>query len=121
MLETTKQNLQGINLQFNFEIVQAEDLPYETGSFDIIIANLMLYHISDRSTALAGISRALKPGGIFIASTFGHQNMLELNLLLYNYLKTVGKAKPHRENPFSSPIIFQSSSPQPADSPITFE
>jgi ubiquinone/menaquinone biosynthesis C-methylase UbiE len=111
MLETTKQNLRGIDLAFDFEIARAEDLPYPEDSFDIVIANLMLYHIADRNTALAGIARVLKTGGSFVASTYGRQNMLELNLLLDSYLKKIGKIKPHRDNPFSLENGYQQLTP----------
>lgn len=101
MLETTKQNMQKVDLSFSYEIVNATDLQYEDYSFDIIIANLMLYHIPDRNKALSGIARILKMNGIFITATFGNQNMLELNQILDNYLKSIGKSKPVRNNPFS--------------------
>jgi ubiquinone/menaquinone biosynthesis C-methylase UbiE len=101
MLDGTRQNLRGTGFPFYFEIVNAEDLRYQDEHFDVIIANLMLYHVPDRTKALSGISRILKTDGFFYASTFSRMDMLELNLILYRYLIRIGKAKPVRENSFS--------------------
>jgi ubiquinone/menaquinone biosynthesis C-methylase UbiE len=101
MLDSARQNLRDTGFPFHFEIVNAEDLRYQDGHFDVIIANLMLYHVPDRTKALLGISRILKASGSFYASTFGRMDMFELNLILYRYLIWIGKAKPVRENPFS--------------------
>jgi ubiquinone/menaquinone biosynthesis C-methylase UbiE len=101
MLRSAEGSLKLTGRKFNFEIADAENLAYGDSSFDVVIANLMLYHIQDRNKALSGISRILKGGGSFMASTFGRSNMLELNLLLYDYLKGKGKARPARDNPFS--------------------
>ena len=44
---------------FQFEVVdaQATPLPFESGSFDAVIANHMLYHLSDRRAALSDSTR----------------------------------------------------------------
>jgi ubiquinone/menaquinone biosynthesis C-methylase UbiE len=57
----------------------SHEIPYEDNSWDIVIANLMLYHIPDREKAIHEISRVLKPHGALYASTFGLDNMKELN------------------------------------------
>ena len=44
-------------------------------SFDIVIANHMLYHIPDIDKALSEIKRVLKPDGVFYSSTFGEDNI----------------------------------------------
>ncbi|MXQ11367.1 class I SAM-dependent methyltransferase [Microvirga makkahensis] len=42
-------------------------LPYETASFDVVVANQVLEHISEPATVLPEIRRVLKPGGVFMA------------------------------------------------------
>jgi ubiquinone/menaquinone biosynthesis C-methylase UbiE len=63
---------------FTFDVVDAARLPFEDASFDVVIANHMLYHVEDRPRAFREICRVLKPGGCLYASTVGEQHMLEL-------------------------------------------
>ncbi|HMK53600.1 MAG TPA: class I SAM-dependent methyltransferase [Methanobacteriaceae archaeon] len=71
--------------KFEYEVIDAQQIPYPDSSFDIVIANLMLYHIPDRKNAIYEISRVLKIDGAFYATTFGIDNMKELNDLVANY------------------------------------
>jgi ubiquinone/menaquinone biosynthesis C-methylase UbiE len=38
-------------------VVDVEQIPYPTDSFDVVIANHMLYHVPDRNRAFAEIAR----------------------------------------------------------------
>jgi ubiquinone/menaquinone biosynthesis C-methylase UbiE len=53
------------------------DMPFEDNSFDIVIANSMLYHVNDVDAALVNINRVLRDGGVFHATTFGKDGQLE--------------------------------------------
>lgn len=44
----------------------AEDLPYPDGSFDAVVATLVLCTVADPARALAEIRRVLKPGGSLV-------------------------------------------------------
>ena len=55
-----------------------QDLPFEDGEFDCAVAAWMLYHVPDLDRALAGLSRALRPGGRLVAVTNGLDHMREL-------------------------------------------
>jgi ubiquinone/menaquinone biosynthesis C-methylase UbiE len=48
MLETTRNNLSRLNYNFQYEIVNAENIQYQDNKFDIVLANNMLYHIQNR-------------------------------------------------------------------------
>lgn len=52
-------------------------LPLEDASFDLVIANQMLYHAPNPETALAEIRRVLRPGGTLFASTIGPEHLRE--------------------------------------------
>jgi len=54
----------------NCQVVDILDIPYPENSFDIIIANSMLYHVPELEYALKEVHRALSPNGIFYATTF---------------------------------------------------
>jgi SAM-dependent methyltransferase len=56
-----------------------QDLPFDNDSFDVVIANHMLYHVPDPDRALAELSRVLRPDGILLASTNGYGHMGEMN------------------------------------------
>jgi SAM-dependent methyltransferase len=56
----------------------AQDLPFEDNSFDLVIANQMLYHVPDPSKALREFARVLRRGGVLMASTVGGGHLREL-------------------------------------------
>ena len=78
MLNDAKITLGEKAKNFKFQIIDAEDIPYEDCSFDVIIANHMLYHVDNIEKALSEILRVLKPGGYFYASTVGKNHMSEI-------------------------------------------
>lgn len=63
---------------FSFEQIDIQDIPYENDSFDIVIANHMLYHVPNREKALSEVFRVLKPNGCFYATTLGRNSLKEL-------------------------------------------
>ena len=74
---------------FSFRQLDIQDIPYSDASFDMVIANHMLYHVPDKDKALAEVRRVLKPGGLFYATTLGEMSLKELSDV-YQQLK--GKA-----------------------------
>lgn len=52
----------------------AQDLPFEDASFDVVAAMWMLYHVPDLDRGLAEIRRVLRPGGRFVAVTNGDEH-----------------------------------------------
>lgn len=77
MLAEAQQNLAGLR-PFGFEQADAQALPFADASFDALIANHMLYHVPDRSRALAEFRRVLRPGGRLYAATNGQAHLREL-------------------------------------------
>ena len=62
----------------SFICADAENLPLQTASADLIISNLALQWCQSLDTTLADIKRTLKPGGRFLFTTFGPQTLHEL-------------------------------------------
>lgn len=56
----------------------AQAIPCPDASFDLVVANHMLYHVPDRPRAFAEIRRVLRPGGRFYAATNGTNHLAEL-------------------------------------------
>ena len=64
-----------------YVVADVQDLPFADASFDVLIANHMLYHVPDRPGAFAEFVRVLAPGGVLHAATNGHGHMRELQEL----------------------------------------
>ena len=56
----------------------AQELPLADDSFDVVVANHMLYHLPDPSRGVAEIARVLRPGGVAAVSTNGATHLTEL-------------------------------------------
>jgi SAM-dependent methyltransferase len=68
---------------FQSAVADVEALPFSGGSFDLVIANHMLYHVPNRPKAIAELRRVLRPGGALLAATNGAHNMRELDDLIH--------------------------------------
>ncbi|MCR4584764.1 MAG: methyltransferase domain-containing protein [Lachnospiraceae bacterium] len=76
MLETAEKNLGRLdNIEYRKADIQS--LPFADESFDVVIANAMLYHVPDIGTGLKEVRRVLKKGGSFYCSTFGEHNFTD--------------------------------------------
>lgn len=78
MLKDARENLSGFTHRFKFKQADAQSIPFEDSSFDVVIANHMLYHVQDIDKALSEIHRVLKSGGYFYSSTVGEKHMWEM-------------------------------------------
>ncbi len=81
MLKCAKNNLENLDYKFKYKKINAEDIPYDNESFDVVIAEHMLYFVTDIEKALSEIKRVLKPNGIFYVTTNSCNSMIELNKL----------------------------------------
>lgn len=77
MLEQARQNL-GESEQMDFKVIDIQRTGLEHASFDVAIANHMLYHVPDLSLAFQEIHRVLKENGTLYASTNGHAHLQEI-------------------------------------------
>jgi len=68
----------------NYKIVMDEEhLCFKEESFDLVISNLVLHNINDLPGTLIQINKSLKKNGVFIASIFGHNSLIELKEAIY--------------------------------------
>ena len=76
--------------------LDAQNLPFPDGTFDVVLANHMLYHVPDLDAALSELRRVLKWDGCLIAATNSQSNLLELDTLTRRALALLGfpKAEP---------------------------
>ncbi|MBN9620178.1 MAG: class I SAM-dependent methyltransferase, partial [Actinobacteria bacterium] len=66
MVEVARRNARGLGFEVQGRVADAERLPYDDESFDIVIGHAVLHHIPDLDTAFAEILRVLRPGGRFV-------------------------------------------------------
>ena len=81
----------GTRKNVSFRQVDIQDIPYPDDSFDVVIANMMLYHVPDLRKGLTEVRRVLKPGGSFYCATTGTHGIAEY---VQELLKDYGQPEP---------------------------
>ncbi|HKS49239.1 MAG TPA: class I SAM-dependent methyltransferase, partial [Amycolatopsis sp.] len=66
MVEVAQRNARNLGFDIEGRVADAERLPYEDESFDIVVGHAVLHHIPDLDLAFGEILRVLKPGGRFV-------------------------------------------------------
>jgi SAM-dependent methyltransferase len=69
------------DLEHDFTTARADagGLDLDGESFELVVANHMLYHVPNRAGALQAIARVLVPGGRMVAATNGRAHLRELD------------------------------------------
>ena len=60
-------------------------IPYEDASFDLVIANHVLFYCKDVDRVCSEVGRVLKPGGRFVCGTYGVAHMQEVSRLVTQF------------------------------------
>lgn len=76
MIETSKKNLAEYE-KIEYKVIDIQDIPFDDNTFDIVIANMMLYHVPDIQKGLSEVKRVLKNDGTFYAATYGEHGIIE--------------------------------------------
>lgn len=71
--------------RFSYIIIDMDRISAPDSSFDLVIANHVLFYASDITKTLTRIRRILKPGGTFICSTYGPRHMKEISDLVKRF------------------------------------
>ena len=66
MVEVARRNARALGFEVAGRVADAEGLPYDHDSFDLVIGHAVLHHIPDVELALREVLRVLKPGGRFV-------------------------------------------------------
>lgn len=74
MIETAKQ-LVGQKSAITYTVIDIQNIPFPDNSFDIVIANMMLYHVPDLDKGLSEVKRVLKTNGTFYCATLGENGI----------------------------------------------
>jgi trans-aconitate 2-methyltransferase len=102
MVEQAKSKFPGLE----FEVVDAAGLEFE-GEFDAVFSNAVLHWIPEPEKVIAGIARALKPGGRFVAEFGGKGNIKTLVKGFHRAFAALGIGEPAGVSPWFYPGIAE--------------
>ena len=71
--------------RFSFQTIDMNQIPFPDQSFDLVIANHVLFYSNDLNHTLKEIRRVLKPEGVLAASTYGAKHMKEITELVQEF------------------------------------
>jgi SAM-dependent methyltransferase len=66
MVEAAVRNGASLGLDVDGRVADAESVPYDDATFDLVVGHAVLHHIPDVELALREVLRVLKPGGRFV-------------------------------------------------------
>lgn len=75
----------GDHPQFQYSVFNAQKIPFADNTFDLVIANHMLFYCDDIPKALQEVRRVLKSSATFTCSTYSQKHMHEITDLVQNY------------------------------------
>ena len=81
-----------IDDNFEFREFNANSIPLNDESVDIVIANHMLFYFDKPEKVLSEIKRVLKKGGFIFASTYGSEHMKEITDLVKEFDERIALA-----------------------------
>ncbi|MDE6407012.1 MAG: class I SAM-dependent methyltransferase [Anaeroplasmataceae bacterium] len=76
MVETARNNIGNLD-NVTYQVVDIQDIPFEANSFDIVIANMMLFLVPNMKKGLSEVKRVLKKEGRFYCATFGEHGIVQ--------------------------------------------
>lgn len=106
-IDITSRRLAMYGLESNLKQVDAETLPYEDNSFDIVYSWGVIHHSNNPEAIINEIKRVLKPGGNFIGMFYNRNSIAcivawikfalfkgkpwrTINYVMYNYNESIG-------------------------------
>jgi ubiquinone/menaquinone biosynthesis C-methylase UbiE len=66
MVAAAKQNAQRLGFAIDGRVADAESLPYDDGTFDVVVGHAVIHHVPDVELAFREMLRVLRPGGRFV-------------------------------------------------------
>ena len=88
MAASAQRHLAEAGVDASLLVAGAEQIPLASSTCHAVVANHMLYHVTDRTRALEEIRRVLLPNGALIAATNGEGHLQELHDLAHRFEPT---------------------------------
>lgn len=85
MLRDARRTIGTGDTRFFFESFDCHQIPYPDGSFDLVIADHLLFYCENIPQVCREVRRVLAPGGSFLCSTYGRKHMQEVSRLVQDF------------------------------------
>lgn len=85
MLRDARRALGTEDTRFDFRVLDCQQIPCPEQSFDLVMANHVLFYCEDIGKALNEIYRVLKPEARLVCSTYGSDHMKEVSELVHGF------------------------------------
>lgn len=85
MLRDARRAIGMEDARFSFHAFDCHHIPESLGTFDLVIANHVLFYCDDIGSVCQGIQKVLKPTGRFLCSTYGSKHMKEVSTLVQSF------------------------------------
>lgn len=85
MLGDARRMIGSDDIRFQFQAFDCHSLPFSDQTFDLIIANHLLFYCDDIQKVCSEVQRVLRPNGQFICSTYGKKHMQEISQLVHGF------------------------------------
>ena len=66
MVEAARQNAARLGFRVEGSVGDAEQIPFEDSTFDVVVGHAVLHHVPDVEQAMREMLRVLRPGGRFV-------------------------------------------------------
>ncbi len=77
MMSAARENI-GERKNAAYALADIQNIPFEDDSFDVVIANSMLYHVPKIECGIREVRRVLKNEGVFYCATYGEHNFTDV-------------------------------------------
>lgn len=85
MIRDAEENLKNLHGHITFEAFDCRQIPRPDSTVDILVANHVLFYLTNLDVALEQVRRVLKPKGLFLCSTYGPDHMKEISQLVKEF------------------------------------
>ncbi len=114
MVRAARANAERLGFRVEGRVADAERIPYDDDTFDLVVGHAVLHHLPDVEGALREVVRVLRPGGRFVVAgeptTVGDWYARRLGRLTWEVTKAVTALPPLRDRWARAPEELDESS-----------
>lgn len=85
MLRDARRTLDVERKGFDYKVFDCHEIPYENESFDLVVANHVLFYCENIGQVCGEIQRVLKKNGRLVCATYGSSHMKEISDLVQGF------------------------------------